>query len=155
MALVRVTVTPPTGAATGKVIGKATDWPKTTDTFDGRPIIPAAALAVTLNVVLGIFGAVVLAVMVADPTAMPVTGTLTVVAPDANVTDDGTVATLVLLDARLMVRPPEGAGPESVSVAFCVVGAVTESVAGVNAMVALTVTVCGLADVYPAAEALI
>jgi hypothetical protein len=123
--------------------------------FDGRRIIPAPDVPVTLNVVFGIFGAVVLAVTVADPVPTPVTGTLAVVAPAANVTDDGTVATLALLDARLMVSPPVGAGPESVSVAFCVVAAVTESVAGVKDMVALTVTVCGLADVYPDAEALI
>jgi hypothetical protein len=117
--------------------------------FAGRPIIPTTGVTVTLNVVLGRFGAVVLAVIVADadPVATPVTGTLTVVAPAANVTEVGTVAALVLLDARLMVSPPAGAGPERVSVAFCVVAAATDRVAGVKDMVAFTVTVCGLADV--------
>ena len=61
-----------------------------------------------------------LAVMMADPVVEPaVTGTAAVVAPCAILTLEGTAATALLLDCRVTVIPPTGAGPESVSVRVC------------------------------------
>ena len=54
------------------------------------------------------------------PTATPVTGTVTLVVPAAKVTVVGTVATAVLLEFRLTVKPPAGADPERFSARFCV-----------------------------------
>jgi len=80
--------------------------------------------------------------MTADPTATPVTCTFAVVAPEANVTVAGTVATLVLLELRFMVSPPDGAGAESVRVNVCVVAPVIVRVVGTKLAVAITWTVC-------------
>jgi hypothetical protein len=76
-----------------------------------------AAVTVILAVVLGTFGATVLAVIVAVPGPAPVTGTVTLVAFVANATETGTVATLVLLEARVMIRPA-GAGADRLSMRF-------------------------------------
>ena len=62
-----------------------------------------------------------LAAIVAEPSATPVTGTFTVVDAAANVTDGGTVETPGLLEFRLAVSPPGGAGPDRFNVRFCVV----------------------------------
>ena len=56
-----------------------------------------------------------------DPVAIPVTGTKTLAAPDAKVAVAGTVATAVLDELRLTVRPPTGAGADNVKVRFCAV----------------------------------
>jgi hypothetical protein len=61
-----------------------------------------------------------LAVIVAEPSATPVTGTFTLVDPATNVTDKGTVETPGLLEFRLAVSPPGGAGPDRFKVRFCV-----------------------------------
>ena len=58
--------------------------------------------------------------IVAEPSAMPVTGTFMVVDPTANVTDKGTVETPGLLELRLAANPPAGAGPDRFNVTFCV-----------------------------------
>ena len=62
-----------------------------------------------------------LAVMVAEPSATPVTGTFMLVAPAANVTDAGTVETPGLLEFRLAVTPPGGAGADKFNARFWVV----------------------------------
>jgi hypothetical protein len=61
-----------------------------------------------------------LAVMVAEPAATPVTGTVAVVAPTAKDTVPGTVAAAGLLELRFTVTPPAGAAADKVSVKFCV-----------------------------------
>jgi hypothetical protein len=48
-----------------------------------------------------------------EPGAILLTGSVTLVAPPANVTLDGTVATPVLSELKFIVRPPAGAGAES------------------------------------------
>ena len=60
-----------------------------------------------------------LAVMFAEPAATPVTGTVALVAPAANVAVAGTLAKPELSEVRLTVRPPSGAGDESSSVTNC------------------------------------
>jgi hypothetical protein len=60
-----------------------------------------------------------LAVIVADPADMAVTGTDTLAAPAANVTAGGTAAMLVLLEAKLTVKAVD-AGADRFSVRFCV-----------------------------------
>lgn len=64
---------------------------------------------VTAALALAIFGE--LAVIVADPTPVAVTWTATLVAPGAKLTIVGTVATPVLFEATLIVKPPAGACP--------------------------------------------
>ena len=115
--LVRLTVTPPAGAATDKVTWNTADCPIVIVVLDGRRIAPAA-VTVTPAIALGIPGA--LAVMVANPGAAPVTGTVAEVAFAPKVTLGGTVAALVLFELRFTVRPPAGAGADKVSVRFCV-----------------------------------
>jgi len=111
-----VTVTFPT-AGCGSVTAKVACFPRPTVGLFGRPIEPAGT-TVTVTLVFGTFGAGVLAVIVAGPTATAVTGTIVVVAPGANDTLAGTVATPVALEVRLIVKPPAGAAPDSVNVRF-------------------------------------
>lgn len=40
LSLIRVMVTPPTGAGVASVTGYVTDWPGATETFAGRKILP-------------------------------------------------------------------------------------------------------------------
>jgi hypothetical protein len=61
----------------------------------------------------------VLAVIMAEPCTRPVTATFTLLVPVANVTVGGTVATPVLLELRLAIKPPDGAGPDRPSVKVC------------------------------------
>src|SRR3954447_25149557 len=112
----KFTVTFPT-AGCGSVTAKVACFPRPTVGLFGRPIDPAGT-TVTVTLAFGTFGASVLAVMVAGPTATAVTGTFVVVAPAANVTLPGTVATPGALEIRLTVKPPAGAAPESVNVRF-------------------------------------
>lgn len=79
---------------------------------------PLSEAIVTLLVAVPKFG--VLAVIVTDPGATPVTGTLAAPEPATNVTDAGTVATAGLLEVRLAVKPPADA-EERFSVRLCVV----------------------------------
>ena len=76
------------------------------------------------------FGVAVLAVIVADPAATPVIGTDTLVAFALMVTVPGTVAAPLLLDVRVMFKPPAGAGPDKFKVRFCVAPTPIESVDG-------------------------
>ena len=84
--------------------------------MDGKPIDPALT-TVTLAVVSAMFGEE-LACTVAVPGATPVTATVALVALAAIVTVAGTVATPVLLELRLKVTPPVGAGADRFSVRF-------------------------------------
>jgi len=102
-------------------------------------VIEPGGTTVTLAVACTTLGP--LAVIMAEPGATPVTGTLTEVAPEANVTLPGTVTKAMLEELRLTVTPPVGAGAGSVSVRFCAVFAVTVNVFGVNAGDTLTCTV--------------
>jgi hypothetical protein len=55
---------------------------------------------------------------VVEPTLTPVTGTLTLLEPVANVTVAGTVATPVLLEISITVRPGAAAGVTRFKVRF-------------------------------------
>ena len=48
-ALVSVTVTPPPGAAVGKVIANGKVWPGARTTLEGRPMIPPLEAAVLVS----------------------------------------------------------------------------------------------------------
>lgn len=137
-------------AALPKLIGKGTDSPGDTDTLAGT-IMSTAVLTVTFAVASVRFGA--LARITAEPAATPETGIVAVVAPGCIVAaGEPTVATLVLLELTLKVRPPEGAGPESVNVRFWV--SVPESVrlGGEKLIVAVTWTAL-VVEVYTGALA--
>jgi hypothetical protein len=67
---------------------------------------------------------------VAVPAATPVTATVALVAFAANVTVKGTVATNGLLELRVTVKPPAGAGADKVSVRFWVAVPVIVRLAG-------------------------
>ena len=114
--LLSVTVTPPAGAAVPSVTGNATDWPGGTVTWAGRLIVPGGR-TVTLAVVSAISGKA-LACRVAVPTPIAVTAITALVALAVNVAVAGTLATPVLLELRLTVKPPAGAGDESTNVMF-------------------------------------
>jgi len=90
-----------------------------------------------LSVAEVMFGA--LAVIVAEPVDIPFTGMLTLVEfPGMVAVPEERVATAVLLEVMVKVRPPAGAGPESVRVRFCVLLTVTVGFCGVSAMLAFT-----------------
>ena len=74
---------------------------------------------VTVTLALAVPKAGVIAVIVAEPGTRPVTTTFTLLAPAVNVTVGGTVATPVLLEFRLAIKPPAGAGPDRLSVKVC------------------------------------
>jgi hypothetical protein len=114
--LVSAMNTPPDGADVANVTGNGTDWPGATVTLAGS-MIPEDDVAetVALAVAFPKFG--VLAVIVAEPCARPVTGTFTLVAPAANVTVAVTLTTPGLLELRLAVSPA-GAAPDRFSVKF-------------------------------------
>lgn len=111
--LPRVTVTPPAGAGEGNVTGNATDWPNPTVVLDGKPITPTFT-TFTVAVVSASAGA--LACTTDVPTAMPVTGTATLLLVAAILTVVGTVTAAALLELILITRPLAGAGPERFSV---------------------------------------
>jgi hypothetical protein len=111
-----VTVTPPAGAAADRVTVNGVDWPSPTVALVGRRTCPKG-MTVTLAVVSAMFGKR-LAWITVEPLATPVTGTVAVVVPAAIVAVAGTVATPVLSELRLMIRPPAGAFADSVSVRF-------------------------------------
>ena len=81
-----------------------------------------------------------LAVMIEDPGATPVTGTVTVVVVAKMVTVAGTVATPGVPELRLMTTPPTGAGEESVKVRLCVAVPIMLTVGALKEIVALTLT---------------
>jgi hypothetical protein len=80
-----------------------------------------------LAVALAMFG--VLAVMLTEPAATPVTGTATLVAPTPTVTVAGVVATVGSLDVRVTANPAE-AGTDRFKVRFWVEAGVIVRLAG-------------------------
>ena len=120
-----------------------------------KKLLPAPAITtVTPAIAFGIPAA--LAVSVADPAASPVAGTDTLVAPAANVTVAGTVVTAVLLELRLMVKPPAGAGDDRFRVMFCVPGPLSVRLAGEKLIVSgepMPTVTNPLAEAKPDAEA--
>jgi len=148
--LAKVTVTPPVGAGVDKVMGNGTDCVSDTASPEGVPIEPGG-VTVRVSVALGIFGEEP-AVIVVLPAATPVTANVVEVAPAANVTVAGTVATPVLLEVRLTVTPPVGAAADSVRVEFMLAVAATETAVGLKVTAAVTDTGC-VAAIYPGAVA--
>ena len=134
-------------AACGSVTAKVAVFPRPTVGLVGRPIGPAVT-TVTAVVVLGRFGASVLAVMVVEPKVTAVTGTFTLVAPAAKFTLAGTVATPGALEVKLIVKPPAGAAPDRFNATVCVAIPVIVTVGEAKLMVAFTCTVT-LAEVTP------
>jgi hypothetical protein len=124
-------------AACGKVTAKVAVFPRPTVGLTGTPISPAVT-TVTPRVVLGTFGAKVLAVMVAGPKATAVTSTFTLVAPAAKLTLVGTVATLGALEIKLIVKPVAGAAPDRFNATVCVAIPVMVTVGDAKVMVAFT-----------------
>jgi hypothetical protein len=115
-----VTVVPPAGAGADKLTCNGADWPSPTFALVGRMTCPKL-WTITRALVSRIFGRA-LAWMSAEPVATPVTVTVALVAFAGMVTVGGTVATLVLSELRLTVRPPAGADPgDRFSVKFAVV----------------------------------
>jgi hypothetical protein len=76
-------------------------------------------VTVTGSVAPATFGVLDAAVMIAVPAAIPLICTDVFVEPASIVTLDGTVATEVALELRLMVRPPGGAGAERRRLVLC------------------------------------
>jgi hypothetical protein len=88
------------------------------------------------------FADVVEVLIVAVPPPTPVTGTVAVVAPDANDTAAGTVTTPVLGVALIFtVRPLGGAGPDRVRVRFWVATPEIVAVNGLKVSVAVPCTI--------------
>ncbi len=112
-------VTPFAGAGDGNITGNATDCPSATVVPVGRMIAPKTC-TFTVAVALAIPGTLLVAVIVVDPPDTPVTGTSTEVALGGKVTEDSTVATPALEDARFTTRPPDGADGDRVNVRFWV-----------------------------------
>lgn len=94
---------------------------------------------VTLAVALPKFG--VLAVIATDPAASPVSVTVTLVAPVANVTVGGMLAMFEFVVVRLAVNPG-GAGPERFRVRVPVDPALMVMFAGEKKLVPVVVITC-------------
>ena len=89
------------------VTANGADWPSLTGVLAGEVIVPPTLTVVVA--VAGKFTTVAVAVIVTEPGAMPVTVTVTLVAPDGKLTVAGTVARLGSLELRLTIKPPAGA----------------------------------------------
>ena len=120
-------------------------WPKPTVALVGTTTAPGLS-TVTLVVAFAIVEATAVAVIVVGPAVREETSTFTVVAFAVKMTLSGTVATAGLLEVRLTVSPPAGAGAERLSATFCVVTPVIVTVGEANVMTAVTFT-AALADV--------
>jgi hypothetical protein len=129
------------GGAEGSVTVNVAVLLSPTVVLDGSPIAPALC-TVTLVVAFGMFGAVVLAVIVTGPpSATAVIGTFTVFDPAAINTLAGTVATAVLPELRVTVIPPVGALADRFSATFWVTIPLIVTFCDANVMVAPTCTV--------------
>lgn len=114
--LVKVTVTPPAGAAEGRVTAKAVDFPRPTLTFEGNESMPALCTC-TEAVALDTPGVLALAVTRAVPTPVPVTCIDALVAPAWIVTEAGMLITPDGLAVRLTTKA-EGAPTGRLRVRF-------------------------------------
>jgi hypothetical protein len=151
LALDNVTTTPPCGAGEPRATERLVCCPRVNDRFDGTVMEPKTCTAMK-TVAAVTFGELQLAVIVAVPAATPVIGTVTLVAFASIVTVAGTVALAVLLELRVIVRPPAGAGAERSNVVLNTPPALT-AVAWVEKLSdAPTLTVCE-SPVNPVAEA--
>src|SRR5579864_4847854 len=137
--LLSATVTPPAGAAVPRVTANAADWLGPTVTLEGSVMVPGAT-TVTLALASAMLGRA-LAWMVAAPGATPVTVTVALLAFAAKLTVAGTVAAAVLLELKLTLTPPAGAGADRFKVRFCVPVPVILMLAGEKVAVAATCTV--------------
>jgi hypothetical protein len=137
--LARFTVTPPVGAASDRLTLKVADCPRFMVVLAGTMTEPPD----TFTVAVALKMPLALAVIVAVPPVTPVTVTTALVAPAAKLTLDGTVATPVLLELRLTVKPLAGACPPvKFKVRLPVPPAVMPRVVGVKLMTGgVTVTV--------------
>lgn len=134
---VSVMNTPPLGAGVAKFTVTVWNWPGPSVTLRGVKVMSLTTVTVA---VVGTSGGA-LAVIVAEPTATPVTGTETLLMFAGMVTVGGTVAAPALLELRVTVRPPVGAVPDKFSVRFCVVAPLMVRLVGEKLSVAVTVTV--------------
>jgi hypothetical protein len=137
--LTSVTVTPPVGAGPGSVTWNAADWPRATLTFEGSRIAPLPC-TVTVAVPFETFGETVLAVIVVDPTATPVTEIVVVLNPGPMFAVAGMLMIPAVLLAKVTNTPPAGAGADSVRIRGCDAVPVSVKVAGEKVSVAPTVT---------------
>jgi hypothetical protein len=126
-------------AAADREMGKATVCPRLMEPPGGRLIVPGL-WTVTEAVASAIPGAAAVAVIVVAPAASAVTGTFTVVAPEAKLTLGGTVATAVLLELKFTVRPAVGAAEARFSAMFCVMKPFTVTAGDANVIVVVTCT---------------
>jgi hypothetical protein len=140
-----------TAAGRASVTSKTATEPGATRRSDGRIISPASDTD-TFAVAWPRF--VAEAVITAEPIATPVTGTVVLEVFCGTRTVGGTVAAAVLLEFRLIVRPPFGAGPLIVTVRFFVSRIPTVRFCGARPMLPVTVTEA-LACPYPDAAAVI
>jgi hypothetical protein len=129
--------TPPLGAGLAKTTVTVWNWPGPSVTLGGVKVMSLKTVTVAVASASG--GA--LAVIFAEPTATPVTGTETLLMFAGMVTVAGTVAVPALLELRVTVRPPVGAVPDKFSVRFCVVAPLMVRLVGEKLSVAVTVTV--------------
>lgn len=111
------TVTPPAGAGAGNVTGKGAACPGPIVTLAGRPMDPIDPPLVTATAAVAFVIFAALAVIVVEPGATPVTGTLTLATPAEKVAVPGTVATPGLLEARVTVSAA-GNGADKLNVRF-------------------------------------
>jgi hypothetical protein len=126
-------------AGWARLTGKGSSWPGATVKVGGTIISPPKATVID-DVPSVTDGA--LALIVAEPAATPDTVAVVVVSPAEIVALLGlTVAKDGLLETSDTVRPPAGAGPESVIVSGWEPPTGTEALAGVMDRVALTGTV--------------
>jgi hypothetical protein len=115
--LVRVTTTPPAGAAPLSVTVPVEEAPPMTEVgLRLRPLRAAAGVTVKVAVRLTLLYAAVIVTAVVEDTLPVVAVKVVVVAPAATVTDAGTWAAAVFELVRVTTAPPVGAGLSRVTV---------------------------------------
>src|SRR5271165_2596002 len=138
--LLSAIVTPPVGAGVDKLTGNTVVKFCPTTAKAGRTTA-GGVTTVTLAVVSAIAGSE-LAWIAVVPSETPVTATLALTAFAPIVTVAGTAATPVLLDVKLNVTPPAGAGDDRTKVRNCVEVPGTVSDGGENTAVPVTCNCC-------------
>jgi len=117
--------------------------------------LPTVMEPPTLTVAVAVVIPAELALMAVVPDAIPVTGTAIEVVPPRMVADKGTVAMPTLLEPRVNMIPPAGAGAEIVRFRLPAGGDMgMERVLGLNAAVTLTLAIA-TSGAYPVAVAVI